>query len=89
MVVKIKFIQVNLGRGKKADDLALLTMHEVDAEVHVVSEPNTSLVRGARWLKGGILDVGVYFRKKGVGDLNAKSALWTSVQGPRGGFMEK
>lgn len=63
----LKILQVNLGRGKAAHDLAFLTSEEEDVDVLVVAEPNKKIASGRRWIADGNLDVAVYFVNKNVG----------------------
>lgn len=63
----MKVLQVNLGRGRSAHDLAFLTAEEEEAKVIVVSEPNKKMVGSGRWLTDTRQDVAIYLRNKRLG----------------------
>lgn len=63
----LKVLQINLGRGRAAHDLAFLTAEEEKADIIVVSEPKKKLVTSGRWLTDQNKDVAIYIRTKNVG----------------------
>lgn len=60
----MKILQVNLGRGRAAHDLAFLTAGEQEAEIIVVAQPNKKIAGRDRLLADARLDVAVYLRNR-------------------------
>lgn len=62
---KLKILQVNLGRSKRAHDMAYLTANEEKIDIIVASEPNKNVIK-TNWIVDTRGDVAILLRSKDI-----------------------
>ncbi|KAK9686493.1 Endonuclease-reverse transcriptase [Popillia japonica] len=60
----LKILQTNLGRGRRAHDLAYATAKQSNVDILIVGEPNKKIVDGKKWVTDGSKDVAILFVNK-------------------------
>lgn len=60
----MRFLQINVGRGREAHNVAFATADRIKADVIIIIEPNVKITEGGAWVKDRRKDVAIFLRKR-------------------------